>query len=784
MTTALAILIVSIIICASVAYIMGLFWFRDIRNRRMKSLFFLGAMVWCWTLLNALSNVSKPYIFPFVFNLRMTFVIIIPFSLFWFFLDFTKNPLRGKKWIRNTLIGIALCDAFIMWSNPLHGWFFTQYAFPTADVGWFFWIHMVITNLFMVISFCLLMHYIILNAKHNLFLILTGVCLLIPFTLSLFSTFQILPLGYDITPIGFFAMFITFFYASYRSGMLEINTQDRLLRAVNHIAGTLLTAEDDNTFNDLVHDGLRILGKNVNADCVEVWQNEMISGELTAVLKHLWRSDEAVEAMPIFPAYSFPYKNAPNWEARLSRGERIQGAITTLSAEDRRFLEMFNVHTVLVIPILLQNKFWGFCSIDDCFETRAFTEDEISILFSGSYMLANAINRNEMAVVMRRAEVAEESTKAKSRFLSNMSHEIRTPMNAIIGMTEVALKTSDMDKKNYCLTNIEAASNHLLKLINDILDMSKIEAGKLELSLHPFDFKQVVENAFNIIDILIKEKNLTAQIHIDEAIPAAIVSDETRLTQVITNLLSNAVKFTPENGIITFSAIRLPNEDTIRFTITDTGIGIDNKYLPYLFDAFTQADIEITRKFGGTGLGLTIVKHMIEMMGGTIRAESKMGEGSRFIFTLPLIAGTASHIDIAAISPNQSENNYHGYTALIADDIELNREILVMMLEQTGLSFDHAENGAQALQLFTDAPHRYDVIFMDIQMPEMDGLTATRNIRALSNTHAKLVPVIAMTANAFKEDIDACLAAGMNAHIAKPLDAERVLSVLGVFLVT
>jgi PAS domain S-box-containing protein len=384
---------------------------------------------------------------------------------------------------------------------------------------------------------------------------------------------------------------------------------------------------------------------------------------------------------------------------------------------------------------------------------------------------------------------AEEASKAKSNFLANMSHEIRTPLNAIIGMANIGGADPSIEKKDYCLERIKGASAHLLNVINDILDMSKIEAEKFELSITTFNFTAMLTNVINVLSFKTEEKKLTLNMVIDPAIPSLITSDEQRLAQVITNLLSNAAKFTPEGGRITIGAKLLSVEDSdyvIEITVSDTGIGISPEQETKLFHPFEQADNSISRKYGGTGLGLVISKRIIELMNGRIRVESEVGKGSSFIFTIRAGKGTPESAEIEASGNMRTLTNISGclagYRILLVEDIEINREIVISVLEPTGAAVDQAGNGKEAFEKFIAAPETYDLILMDIQMPEMGGYESTRLIRTSSVEKAETIPIIAMTANVFREDIEQCMAAGMNDHLGKPLNFNELLCTLCEYL--
>ena len=541
----------------------------------------------------------------------------------------------------------------------------------------------------------------------------------------------------------------------------------------------------------------------------------------------------------------------------------------------------------------------------------------IIFLFIISYRNRSESKRLDKLVQLRTSE-ADAASQAKTFFLANMSHEMRTPMNAIIGMTTIGLSAIDTERMKYCLVKIESASKHLLGVINDVLDISKIEANKFELSPVVFEFEKMLEKVINVINFRVEERRQNFQIKIANDIPRAFIGDDQRLSQVITNLLSNAVKFTPEEGTISLEVQLITEADDmcqLQISVADSGIGISDEQKERLFYAFEQAEANTTRRYGGTGLGLPISKSIVEMMGGEIWVESQPGHGSTFSFTVSLrrgadkqkrqlddsvrweniriiivddeaetrelftdtlqslgmtcdvaesgeeaaemmaqgeeynilfidwklpgingvelaklarveseqtpvivllssaywneIADDAQDADIDAFlqkplmrsdiidtlseyigagkvaehsEGNKGPGNYCGSVILLAEDVEINREIVLTLLEPTGLEIDCAENGLQAVSMFQAAPERYGMIFMDVQMPEMDGYAATRAIRNLELPKSATIPIIAMTANVFREDIEKCLDAGMSGHIGKPFGLDSVLDQLQRYL--
>ena len=397
-----------------------------------------------------------------------------------------------------------------------------------------------------------------------------------------------------------------------------------------------------------------------------------------------------------------------------------------------------------------------------------------------------------LKVLAKKQAEAQSATIAKSAFLANMSHEIRTPMNAIVGMASVGIKASELERKNYCFKRINEASKLLLGIINDILDMSKIEANKLELTYADFNFKEMIHRIVNVNNIRINEKRQNLTVYIDPSIPEFLYGDELRLSQVIANLAGNAVKFTPENGTITIRAecmdekkgpsVPQPPLCAIKFSVTDTGIGINRDKQKKLFQPFQQAESSTSREYGGTGLGLSISKNIIEMMGGKIWIESDLGKGAAFIFTLE-IKRSSKTTKKESVENNSGEDiKFTGQNILLVEDMEINREIVQALLESKELLIDCAENGEEAVKMFQKSPDKYAMIFMDIQMPLMDGYETTRMIRSLDSQNAKDIPIIAMTANVFRDDIDRCISSGMNGHIGKPINFDEVMEKLRLYL--
>ena len=561
--------------------------------------------------------------------------------------------------------------------------------------------------------------------------------------------------------------------------------------------------------------------------------------------------------------------------------------------------------------------------VDIVDESILSTEKKIHLLqflTLGTLFLTIVTGIRIISIYRDKVKASIQAARAKSVFLSNMSHEMRTPMNAILGMTAIAKASDDLEKKDYCLDIINTAAKHMLSVINDILDISKIEANKFEISPVRFDFEKMLQKVISIISFQAEEKQQEFRVHLEEDVPRVLFADDQRLTQVLTNLLYNAVKFTPDRGVITLEMRRQHEADglnTLLIRVIDTGIGITEEQKPRLFNFFEQADNSTSRHFGGTGLGLAISKRIIEMMGGRIWVESTPGQGTVFSFIIQVKTGeerpeesrnpnmdwsairtfaicsadenrnyfrqaarrlgfvcdigadvkqaraflenknvydiifvdgnipdiadliesvrsaegsghNGKQSQIAAIvsslewdnlsekfrsfgidhylskpilpcsitdylqdryrfqdapqNPETENDNFAGRRVLLAEDIEINREIVKALLEPTQIEIINAQNGVEAVELFSESPGKYDMIFMDVQMPEMDGFTATQRIRSSNAPNARTIPIIAMTANVFREDVEQCIAAGMNDHIGKPIVLDEVLKKLHEYL--
>ena len=377
---------------------------------------------------------------------------------------------------------------------------------------------------------------------------------------------------------------------------------------------------------------------------------------------------------------------------------------------------------------------------------------------------------------------AENANRAKTIFLNNMSHDIRTPMNAIMGFTDIAMKYHPKPEVENCLQKIRESSEHLLTLINDVLDISRIESGKIKFAPIGVDIVEVTDTVLSIMYGFLSNRNITFHTHL--AIPETryVLADAVRIREVLVNILGNAVKFTGDGGSITFTSDYLPGADDrhmiVRYRVTDTGVGMTKEFMKHIFDEFSQEESSARTHYKGSGLGMAISKRYVDLMGGNISVESEKGKGSTFTVELPLELTEADKVQKQA-RPGDS-TDLTGVKILMAEDNDLNAEIAMVQLEELGIHITRASDGKEALKIFaSNQPGTFDIIFMDIMMPKMNGYEATKAIRALQNRpDARTIPIIAMTANAFAEDVQASLDAGMNDHLSKPIVMEEVIKTI------
>lgn len=395
---------------------------------------------------------------------------------------------------------------------------------------------------------------------------------------------------------------------------------------------------------------------------------------------------------------------------------------------------------------------------------------------------------NQQRLLQKKTQDAEAAVRAKSEFLSHMSHDIRTPINGMMGMLDIAqaiaqAHLNNPEKMDLCLSKMRGAADQLLSLINDVLDMSKIETGSIQLVEEPFDMIRLLNGTLAVQEIIASEKSLTIEQDIEGAIEhPCVCGSPNYVRSILVNIISNAIKYTNPGGDIFVSARELSCDGEyvkFEFIVSDTGIGMSEEFAEHIFEPFTQEHAENRSSYQGTGLGMSIVKNLINKMKGTITLETKQGEGSTFTITLPVKLDT---VCFEETETEEEETSIEGMKILLVEDNDLNLEVAQYILEDAGAEIIAARNGLESVELFEQSESdSFDVILMDVMMPVMDGLTATKRIRKLKRKDARTVPVIAMTANVFNEDIIAAKEAGMNEHIAKPLDFDKLIHTLAKY---
>ena len=453
--------------------------------------------------------------------------------------------------------------------------------------------------------------------------------------------------------------------------------------------------------------------------------------------------------------------------------EDLAAQYTTYKATDLTFVDWIRLHPVVTVSVLLIFA-W------------LLTAAAVVAVRLNARRKAQMEAQEKAAEMAELAERAQAANRAKTAFLSHMSHDMRTPMNAIMGFTGIAMKNNPSDEVRNCLEKIDESSEHLLSLINDVLDLTRVESGKVKYDPVPTDVKKVTDSVLDITKGFLTNRNINFEIQREEAKIPNVLADPVRLRDVLVNILSNAVKFTPDGGTITFEA-RCQEKSgdgyiNMHYRISDTGIGMSEDFTKVIFEEFSQEDYGARTQYHGAGLGMAIVKKYVDMMGGTISMQSKKHVGTTFTVDIPL---EITDKELNKSDADLSEKvNLAGVNVLLAEDNELNAEIATMLLEELGMNVERAVNGKNAVEIFRDHPEgSFDVILMDIMMPEMNGYEAAKAIRAMNDRpDGKNIPIIAMTANSFAEDVQASLDAGMNAHLSKPIVVNEVIKTISIYV--
>ena len=734
MLQTLLIFLLSAVLSLIIIYILGIVWFGDKRNQMVRSFFIVGVIAVFWILFAGVLAVSSEQSFSSMLSIGMIFVCCLPFALLWFSLHYTKSPLINSKTILALVIAIPILDIFFVLTSPLHHLYFADYAYPIPGKGILFWVHVVFGVTAILLASVRIMVHAIKTPKYRILTFCAGGGILI--SAGMHIQYALDPkLTHDFSSLAFLITFLLFAFVAHKSQIFWLRRM-----TVDQIFSSL-----DDLFFIFDEEGV-LIESNMAAQT---------TFPKFPVVEGITKTRELIEYLntelrAIIPEDLF--------DQIIEKNSNCEGEISLLSDDGQVKFYLLNWHAITkkkYIPGYI-------LSLSDisCYRT----------------MIAEISEKNKSLIDLNQQALA--ASKAKSAFLANMSHEIRTPLNAIIGMSHIARESiENHNKTSEAIDQIIRASKHLLDLLNNILDMSKIEAGKFALAVEPFSLVNTMDEVADILNHYCSEKKLNFVANVDK-LPQSVLGDALRLKQVIINLLGNSIKFTDPDGTISLNVQGEEGEGMFKLnvSVSDTGIGMSQKQISHLFNAFEQTDDSIAVRYGGTGIGLALSQHLIGLMGGVITVESQPGEGSVFSFTIELPVQPDQPIckkeDCEILDLSEKR-------VLIVDDIEINRIILSEFLAKTNVIIEEAEDGEQAVNLVKQAPFQhYDLIFMDVQMPNMDGYEATRQIRSMSREDTATLPIVAMTANAYREDVENALAAGMNAHLAKPIDIDKIYELL------
>jgi PAS domain S-box-containing protein len=571
--------------------------------------------------------------------------------------------------------------------------------------------------------------------------------------------------------------------------MLALKESEEKLQSLNELHSlinnfsSLLIQTGVESLHDAIDTTLLRLGEYADVDRVYIFEHDIVTDEVNNTFE--WCAEGITPE--IKNLQHIPFDAVPRWKEKFIQKEHVYIPLISEIADEyhveREILEPQGIVSLLTIPMYYGDRFMGFIGFDSVRKKREWSKEHIDLLRLAGEIIAGSIFREQFEKEIIEAQrIAEEANKAKSEFLANMSHEIRTPMNAILGFSEILHNTITDEKSKKYLATILNSGRTLLSLINDILDLSKIEAGQMEISEEPMRIKLVLNEIAQIFQARSAEKNLTININIDDNFPEVIMVDDVRLRQILFNLVGNAIKFTHSGGVeLNAKSTPSPISDKlvdVEIAVADTGIGIDPALHENIFKSFYQIESDNTRKYGGTGLGLSITQKLVQIMGGTIIVDSQPEAGSTFTILL-------RSIEISSYEPQKKtifdwkagDIIFDKATLLIVDDVDFNRELVKSFLSESGFTIIEAVNGKMAIDMVKI--HQPDVVLMDLRMPEMNGYEATEILSNLPET--KHVPIVAFTASSMKHDED-LIRRLFKDYLRKPIGRDELINCLMQFI--
>jgi len=693
----------SMVVCLVIVYLLGKIRDSSRRDQRMVSFYSLSLSMLGWIIMNAFTIIMDREYFAFLTTLKMIFVCIIPYVSAWFLINFSESKLAYSRVLKFALVFIPVIDILALITNPIHFLYYLSYDYPRVPVGPIWYIHLSFTVVTMLFFSVLMLRYIIRNIRRSPMLIFAGVGIVIPFVLNMLYSFNIGRFEYDLSPLGFFVTVLFFYYFTNVSGKDHVSRLNRVLAEITELP-ELSSGVLEEAVNLITEKGSYAL----NAHRVGIWTINNAGDKLSGLSYYdLIAKSHAVQG-------ELDISKCPEYRGLL-RTERL--IITNNAWKPNPLTPILdkyepNICSFLDAPIRVGGKLFGVVCIeqDRCREfpyKREWTIDEQNFAATLADFAALAMESSERW----RLEKLEHANRAKSEFLANMSHEIRTPMSAVIGMTNLAIRSFPNESTVKYLDNIKIAGNQLLSIINDILDISKVESGSVELSQEKYNVHSMIHDIVTMINVRIGEKSLDFIVDDDPDMPVELIGDETRIKQIILNLLTNAVKFT-KSGHILFS-INTEKCDAdgsykLNVSVTDTGMGIKDEDMEALFDSFAQFDTRMNRGIVGTGLGLAITKDLVELMGGEVSVESVYGEGSRFSFYVIQKAENEKPISRLVADENRK--------AAVWKPNDVKASVLAAKIRKLGAECDvihSAENIAQYTHVFFDAANINDVAGVD-----------------------------------------------------------------------